>query len=135
AKSLKSNRTNTIGVIAEDVTVFNVPEIIDGINEYADRNDMHILLTNLRLHKRVGHHYAEVDMYRKYAENAVSDLLSKQVEGMIYIGVHPRDVSGLIDARGKPIVYTYCYTQDDVSIQYNDEQASYDAMQYLINNG
>ncbi len=135
AKSLKSQRTNIIGVIAEDVTVFNVPEIIDGINEYADRHDMHILLTNLRLHKRVGHNFGDVDAYKKYASNAVMDLLSKQVEGIIYVGVHPRDVTGLIDTRGKPIVYTYCYTDSDISIQYNDEQASYDAMKYLIERG
>ncbi|MFC5470682.1 LacI family DNA-binding transcriptional regulator [Cohnella suwonensis] len=135
AKSLKSKKTNTIGVIAEDVTVFNVPEIIDGINDYADRHDLHIVLTNLRLHRRVGHHYADVEAYRKYAVNAVSDLLAKQVEGMIYIGIHPRDVTGLIDTQGKPIVYTYCYAQNDLSIQYNDEQASYDAVRYLFNKG
>ncbi|XID95562.1 LacI family DNA-binding transcriptional regulator [Paenibacillaceae bacterium WGS1546] len=135
AKSLKSNRTDTIGVIAEDVTVFNVPEIIDGINQYADRHDLHILLTNLRLHRRVGHRYGDMDKYRSHAENAVADLLSKQVEGIVYIGVHPRDVTGLIDARGKPIVFTYCYTQNDVSIQYNDEQASFDAMKYLTDKG
>jgi LacI family transcriptional regulator len=135
AKSLKSKRTNTIGVIAEDVTVFNVPEIIDGINEYADKHDLHIILTNLRLHRRVGHNYSNVDAYRKYAESAVSDLLSKQVEGIIYIGVHPRDVTGLIHTYGKPIVYTYCYADQNVSIQYNDEQASFDAMQYLAKHG
>ncbi|PWW01116.1 LacI family transcriptional regulator [Paenibacillus cellulosilyticus] len=135
AKSLKSRRTNTIGVIAEDVTVFNVPEIIDGINEFADKHDLHIILTNLRLHRRVGHNYSNVDAYRKYAESAVSDLLSKQVEGIIYIGVHPRDVTGLINTYGKPIVYTYCYTDQNVSIQYNDEQASFDAMQYLVKQG
>lgn len=42
AKSLKRRRTDTIGVIAEDVTVFNTPEIIDGINDYGDRHDLHI---------------------------------------------------------------------------------------------
>lgn len=135
AQSLKSKRTNTIGVIAEDLTVFNVPEIIDGINDYADQYDLHILLTNLRLHKRVGHNYANVDAYRKYAENAVSDLLAKQVEGMIYIGVHPRDVTGLIHTSNKPIVYTYCYTDKDVSIQYDDEKASCDAMLHLVEKG
>lgn len=135
AKSLKSSRTNTIGVIAEDVTVFNVPEIIDGINEFADRHDLHILLTNLRLHRRVGHYYAQMDTYRKYAQEAVHNLLSKQVEGIIYIGVHPRDVTGLINAYEKPIVYTYCYTEDHTSIQFNDEQASYDAMSYLAQKG
>lgn len=135
AKSLKIKRTNTIGVIAEDVTVFNVPEIIDGINDYADRHDMHILLTNMRLFKRIGHNYDDIESYRRYAENAAANLLSKQAEGIIYIGTHPRDVTGLIDTNGKPIVYTYCYTQHDPSIQYNDEQASYDAMSYLIEMG
>lgn len=135
AKSLKSRRTNIIGVIAEDVTVFNVPEIIDGINDYADQHDMHILLTNMRLHKRVGHNFDHIDAYKKYAENAVADLISKQVEGIIYIGVHPRDVTGLIDTQGKPTVYTYCYADSEISIQYDDEQASYDAMKYLIKHG
>ncbi|THF80330.1 LacI family DNA-binding transcriptional regulator [Cohnella fermenti] len=135
AKSLKSKKTNTIGVIAEDITVFNVPEIIDGINEYADRYDLHIVLTNLRLHKRVGHNYSNIGAFRKYAENAVSDLLAKQVDGIIYIGIHPRDVTGLIDPGDTPIVYTYCYTKNELSIQYNDEQASYDAIEYLYKKG
>ncbi|MDQ0114176.1 LacI family DNA-binding transcriptional regulator [Paenibacillus harenae] len=135
AQSLKRRRTNTIGVIAEDVTVFNVPEIIDGINDCADRLDMHILLTNLRLDKRIGRSFDDLDAYRHFAENAVSELLSKQVEGIIYIGVHPRDLTGLCDTFGKPIVYTYCYTQNDPSIQYDDEQASYEAMEYLVNKG
>ncbi|CAM4460489.1 LacI family transcriptional regulator [Paenibacillus endophyticus] len=135
AQSLKRRRTNTIGVIAEDVTVFNVPEIIDGINDCADRLDMHILLTNLRLDKRIGRSFDDMDTYRQYAENAVSELLSKQVEGIIYIGVHPRDLTGLCDTDGKPIVYTYSYTENDPSIQYDDEQASYEAMRYLIDHG
>ncbi len=135
AKSLKRRRTDTIGVIAEDVTVFNTPEIIDGINDYGDRHDLHILLTNLRLDKRIGRDFEHTDKYRKYAASAVSELLSKQVDGMIYIGVHPRDLTGLIDSEGKPIVYTYAYTQNDMAIQYNDEQASYEAMSYLVARG
>lgn len=135
AKSLKSSKTNTVGVIAEDVTVFNVPEIIDGINDFADRFDMHILLTNLRLHKRIGRKFGNIGDYRKYAVNAVSELLAKQVEGIIYVGVHPRDLTGLIDTNGIPIVYTYCYTKNDVSIQYNDEQAAYEATLHLAAKG
>lgn len=135
AKSLKRNRTNTIGVIAEDVTVFNAPDIIDGINDFGDRHDLHILLVNLRLDKRIGRQFHDVEAYRKYAANAVSELLGKQVDGIIYIGVHTRDLTGLINVEGKPIVYTYGYTQDDISIQYNDEQASYEAMSYLVRKG
>ncbi|NOU84151.1 LacI family DNA-binding transcriptional regulator [Paenibacillus sp. LMG 31459] len=135
AQSLKSRRTNTIGVIAEDITVFNTPEIIDGINDYAEQHDMHILLTNLRLQKKVGYNYADTASYQKHAQNAVSDLVSNQVEGIVYIGVHPRDLTGLIHTNDKPIVYTYCYAQNECSIQYNDEQASYDAIQYLVSKG
>lgn len=135
AQSLKSRRTNTIGVIAEDITVFNTPEIIDGINDYAEQHDMHILLTNLRLQKKVGYNYADTAAYQKHAQNAVSDLVSNQVEGIVYIGVHPRDLTGLIHTNDKPIVYTYCYAQNECSIQYNDEQASYDAIQYLVSKG
>lgn len=135
AKSLKRKRTDTIGVIAEDVTVFNTPEIIDGINDYGDRHDLHIILTNLRLDKRIGRDFSNMEKYRKYAVNAVSDLLSKQVDGIIYIGVHTRDLTGLIDTEGKPIVYTYGYTHNDISIQYNDEKASYEAMSYLVEKG
>ncbi|UQZ36874.1 LacI family transcriptional regulator [Paenibacillus sp. PK3_47] len=135
AKSLKRNRTNTIGVIAEDVTVFNAPEIIDGINEFGDRHDQLILLVNLRLDKRIGRDFSNTEAYRKYAANAVSELLRKQVDGIIYIGVHTRDLTGLIDVEDKPIVYTYGYTQDNLSIQYNDEQASYEAMAYLVRKG
>ncbi|CAM3654624.1 MULTISPECIES: LacI family DNA-binding transcriptional regulator [Saccharibacillus] len=135
AKSLKSNKTNTIGVIAEDITVFNAPEIIDGINEYAEKNDLQILLTNLRLQKRVGYDYANTEAYQKRAQEAVSSLLSKQVEGIIYVGVHARDITGLINTYEKPIVYTYCYAEGESSIQYNDEQAAYDAMTYLVGKG
>ncbi|RUS43528.1 LacI family DNA-binding transcriptional regulator [Cohnella sp. AR92] len=135
AQSLKNRRTDTIGVIAEDVTVFNVPEIIDGINDFADRHDLHILLTNLRLDKRIGKKFDRVESYARYVENAVSDLQGKQVEGIVYIGVHPRDLSGTIDTHGKPIVYTYCYSQDEITIQYDDEQAFYDATAYLVNQG
>ncbi|AIQ52839.1 LacI family DNA-binding transcriptional regulator [Paenibacillus sp. FSL R7-0331] len=135
AKSLKRNRTNTIGVIAEDITVFNAPEIIDGINDYGDRHDLQILLVNLRLDKRIGRNFGDTEVYSKYAENAVSELLRKQVDGIIYIGVHTRDLTGLIDVEGKPIVYTYGYTQDNLSIQFNDEQASYEAMAYLVSKG
>lgn len=135
AKSLKRKRTDTIGVIAEDVTVFNTPDIIDGINDYADRYDLHILLTNLRLNKRIGKNFENRDRYQKYAQGAVDELLRKQVDGIVYIGVHPRDLTGLIHTHGKPIVYTYGYTQNDVSIQYDDEKAAYEATSYLVRQG
>ena len=34
AKNLKQKNTKTIGIIAEDLTIFHTPSIIDGISEF-----------------------------------------------------------------------------------------------------
>ncbi|QGH36092.1 LacI family DNA-binding transcriptional regulator [Gracilibacillus salitolerans] len=137
AKSLKMNKTHTIGVIVEDLSVFNAPEIIDGINEFAEENDYSILLTNLRLYKKYGNQFPDVDTCREMVMPLFHQLLSNQVEGIIYIGIHLRNVNGLLPDSSTPVVYTYCDTSDesDISINYDDYKASFDATSYLINKG
>ncbi|WP_243662776.1 LacI family DNA-binding transcriptional regulator [Hydrogenispora ethanolica] len=137
AKSLKVKRTNLIGVISEDITVFNTPEIINGIDEYTENHGFHIILNNLRLYQRLGNHYADTAKYRNFIAEAVQILLSRQVDGIIYIGAHSRDISGIIEHLPVPIVYTYCYSAgaEDYAVNYDDEAAAYDAIQYLIDAG
>ena len=137
AKSLKMKRTNTIGVIVEDITIFNTPQIIDGINEYAAENGWSIILTNMRLYKTVPSESTSKEYCRKMVPNAVRDLISKQVDGIIYIGMHPRDMTGIFPEVKKPIVCTYSYTTepDTYSINYNNESTAYKATQYLIGKG
>lgn len=53
AKNLKARNTRSIGVIAEDMTIFSIPDIIDGITEYCEKVKYQILLTNLRLYKNI----------------------------------------------------------------------------------
>lgn len=134
AKSLKVKKTNTIGIITEDITVFNTPEIIDGIDEYAEKNNYHIILENVRLYKRIGNNYEDTSKFAGIISEITSVLLSKQVEGIIYVGAHCRDVSGLIDELPVPVVYTYCYTssESDISINYDDELAGYEITKYLL---
>ncbi|WP_054860291.1 substrate-binding domain-containing protein [Gracilibacillus sp. JCM 18860] len=137
AKSLKMNKTHTIGVIVEDLSVFNAPEIIDGINEFAEENDYSILLTNLRLFKKFGNQFPDVDTYKEMVMPLFHQLLSNQVEGIIYIGIHRRNVSGILPESNTPVVYTYCDTSNDtdISINYDDYKASFDATNYLIKKG
>jgi len=136
AKSLKTNKTSTVAVIAEDITVFNTPEIIDGINECADGLGFSIILANLRVHRRIGNRFSEIESCKPSIKQVLDSLVSKKVDGIIYIGVHPRDVTGLIET-AKPVVYTYCYTTnpEDYSVNYDDESAAYDATDYLIRLG
>ena len=57
AKNLKARNTRSIGVIAEDMTIFSIPDIIDGITEYCEKVKYQILLTNLRLYKKYNDYY------------------------------------------------------------------------------
>ncbi len=137
AKSLKVKRTNTIGVISEDITVFNTPDIIDGIDEYTENWGFHIILNNLRLYKRLGNHYSQTPKYRALIADTVQILLNRQVDGMIYIGAHSRDVSDIIGEISVPVVYAYCYSLSGIhySVNYDDEEGAYNAIKYLIGHG
>lgn len=137
AKSLKMKRTKTIGVLSEDITVFNTPEIINGIDEYTESCGYHIILNNLRLFKRLGNHYADTAKYHKLIRETVQLLLSRQVEGIIYIGAHSRDVAGIIENISVPVVYSYCYSTAglEFSVNYDDEAAAYNVIRYLIGAG
>ena len=52
AKNLKLKKSQTIGVLVEDITVFCALGIIDGITKCCEEKGYHILLTNLRLFKK-----------------------------------------------------------------------------------
>ncbi|SHN32819.1 LacI family DNA-binding transcriptional regulator [Gracilibacillus kekensis] len=137
AKSLKMNKSQTIGVIVEDLSVFNAPEIIDGINSFAEDHGYSILLMNLRMKKKTGMQYPETEICKQEVAPFFRVLLASQVEGVIYIGIHNRDVKGVLPESSIPIVYTYCDTSNpqDLSVNYDDFQASYNATEYLLNNG
>lgn len=137
AKSLRTNKTNTIGVIVEDMTVFNSPQIIDGINEYVEQKGFHIILSNLRINKKVNNQFKKISTISSEIEENIYDLLGRQIDGIIYIGEHPRDVSDLVGCIDKPVVYTYCYTnrEKDYKVNYNDKEAAYNATKYLIDVG
>lgn len=136
AKSLKMKKTNTIGVVVEDLAIFNVPSIVEGINNYMERHGLNLILTNMSLHKRVGQEYNS-PVFRKLAPKAIKELVDKQVDGLIYVGVHTRDVTDIMPELSKPMVYTYCYTSrtNEFSINYDDEDVAYEATNYLIAHG
>ncbi len=136
ASSLRTNRTRTIGVVIEDIGGF-ASGIIKGINEYAAGIDFHLILEALRLEGDVGDHPNIIFQYKEEINESIKILLNKQVEGLIYIGCHVRDITDFIEKLPVPIVYTYCYTTDELSysVNYNDELAAYEATEYLIKAG
>ncbi|NLE25021.1 MAG: LacI family transcriptional regulator [Clostridiaceae bacterium] len=134
ARSLKNGQSRTIGVITEDLTVFNAPEIVDGIDAYCENNDYHYILGNLRFNKRFGNNINNKDCV-ELVHSQMDTMLSKQVDGIIYIGYHSRAIAPISDE--VPFVYTYCYSTDPniPSVLYDDQKAAYEATQLLINRG
>jgi LacI family transcriptional regulator len=53
ARSLKKGQSQTIGVITEDLTVFNTPDIVDGIDAYCELQDYHYILGQSPLQQEV----------------------------------------------------------------------------------
>ena len=135
ARSLKSGKARTIGIIAEDLTVFNTPEIIDGIAVGCDSAGYHYILANLRLFKRFGHHMPGPAEHGALIREALDVLLSKQVAGVIYIGSHSHPVPLLAEYDEVPIVCAYCTCDKLPSVIYDDETASYALTERLLEHG
>ncbi|MFV0363485.1 MAG: LacI family DNA-binding transcriptional regulator [Suipraeoptans sp.] len=137
AKNLKMKQTRSIGVIAEDMTVFSMPEIIDGITEYCEQEDYQILLTNLRLYKKFSDSYYRENMHTDLVHKEMQKLLSKQVEGIIYVAAHERLINFMPEDIPIPTVVAYGYTKDVKipSVIVDDVSGAYDIMNYLIGLG
>ncbi len=134
ARHLKSGRSQTLGIITEDLTVFNAPEIVDGIAAACDEAGYHYILGNLRFFKRYGNGPKNLKESTELVHGIVDDMLSKQVDGIIYIGCHSHVVVSLSDHSEPKFVCAYCTSQDTTipSIIYDDRKAAFEATERLI---
>jgi len=137
ARSLKNGQSHTLGIITEDLTVFNTPEIVDGIDAYCESNDYHYILGNLRLNKLFGNCIGDNSSCTDRVHSVVDTMLSKQVDGIIYVGCHSHAVAPIHSRNEIPIVYAYCYSSDAIvpSVLYDDQKAAYEVTKLLIEKG
>lgn len=137
AKNLKTRRTKTIGVIVEDITIFCAPEIIDGITKCCEERGYHILLTNLRLYKKFGDSYYTGDKFFTIINKEIKELISKQVDGIVYVTAHERILRCFPDKMTVPASMAYGYTKSDryPSVVVDDKSGAYDIVNYAISMG
>ncbi len=137
AKSLKQRKSNSIGIITEDLTVFNTPEIVDGIDAYCEEHGYEIILANMRLFKRYNNDFTDTPQHQLLLDAIVRNLAAKQVEGFVYVGYHCRGIHCLPSQLSVPLVFAYCYPQNMQysSVLYDDEKAAYDVACLLIEKG
>ena len=137
ARHLKTGTSRTLGIIAEDLTVFNTPGIVDGIGVCCESRKYHYILGNLRFNKRFGHDTQNTQEKSEIVLDMVNEMLSKQVDGILYIGCHSHVIASLSSKPDTRFVCAYCYSKDKAipSIIYDDRKAAYKVAEHLISKG
>jgi len=138
AKSLRTKRTNIIGVLVEDILAFPSAQIIGGISDFVETTDYNILHSDLRMLDSLYNKYDQVIHQKEKINQALSFLIfGAKVDAVIYVGMFDRDISGIITDMRKPIVIAYSTSQDThaCSVTYENEEAAAELTRYLIKQG
>lgn len=125
ARSLKTHKSSTIGIIVPDIANSFFPEIVRGAEDVANIYNYNIMLcnTDFNLDK-------EKDSFRMLKE--------KMVDGVIYMGnALVEEIEEFIDELEIPIVTTGTIGKKEKhpSVIIDSFKAAYDATNYLIDKG
>lgn len=136
AKALRSSNTNLIGVMVEDIATTQGSYLVKGINKYAGEHGYHLILYDLGLMDKIGAEYNRIFDFRAEIDTTMDIFQSVGVAGVIFVGTHDRDLTGLIRA-DRPIVYAYSHSTDekDYVVRYDNKNISYDAVSKMIKKG
>ncbi len=125
AKSLKSGKTNTIGLIVADISNPFFSNIARIIEDEAQKAGYVVIL-------------GDSDENAKKQQDLITVFLNRQVDAFILTpAAGTEDQINLLKSRGIPVVLIdrYFGNVDVDSVHVNNFQASYKAVQHLINNG
>ena len=119
------------------MTVFVLPDIIDGITEYCEKEDYQILLVNLRLYKKFADKYYRDNSYKDIVHQEIKKLQAKQVEGIIYVAGHERYIDVIPEDLPLPTVVAYSFSgkKEIPSVVVDDVSGARDLTAHLIENG
>ena len=129
AKSLKTNNYRSIGVIAEDISAFSTPPIIDAVCGYLNQQGFTINLCNLRT-------YSHTQYDTELLTSSLNILEASRACGAIYIGAASPNVSFIRSLIKVPVVFAYSTAlESDYSIDYDNYGAARLAARHLIAHG
>lgn len=143
ARSKKTQLVNSIGVIAELLTSALSASIISGISAYCDQNQYSLTLSNMHIGSLIDYtkdfRYEPLKSNEKFLQKLERSLRCVQdnsIRGLIYIGAHPRDVSGLLAHLPIPVVNVLCCAKDSsYNLLTDDVQGARLATEHLISLG
>lgn len=134
AKSLRLKKTNIIGVLVEDICGMPVAEIVDGISEFLENSGYQVLLSNLRLLQKLHNQYEQLGKYTDIINRGMRLMENARVDGIIYVAMHDRLITGIRHPVHIPMAYAYATTdsQDVLGITYENQRSAYEITRRLI---
>ncbi|SFL48456.1 transcriptional regulator, LacI family [Paenibacillus sp. 1_12] len=125
ARGLASKKTTTVGVVIPDISNTIFSELARGIEDIANMYHYNIILCN-------------ADKKKDKEIRVINTLLEKQVDGLLFMGGAVTD-EHLQAFKTSSVPIVLCATKDDnnafASVDINHEQAAFDAVELLIQNG
>ena len=138
AKSLRTKKPGTIGVLVEDIMAYPTSPVINGICDYIDKTNYHILFSNLRMMDSIYNRYDQIIHQKDKINNDLLFLVKgASVGAIIYVGMFDRDISGIIDDIGIPVIVAYSTTSDCHTgfVTYENEEIQEALASHIINAG
>jgi len=124
ARSLRTDRTNTIGIIVDDLLSPFTPPIVRGIQDYLNENGFLSLIVN-----------SDWDPNQEQA--AIKTLLSRPVDGIIFVEYSHQTTSDVLERSHKPRVFVHRLFGSPIknSVVPDDYYGASLATEHLINLG
>lgn len=126
AKSLKTNNYKSIGVIAEDISAFSTPPIIDAVGGFLESSGYMVNLCNLRTYS---HSAYDTDLL----QSSLTTLEASRTSGIIYIGANSSNVEHIRHLINLPVIYAYTTAgAEDHTVYYDDFNAAKMAASFFL---
>ena len=138
AQGLRRKITNTIGIVAEDISQFTTPDILEGVMEECEKAGYRVIVENLRFYARWKDRWydSDVDIQSKL-DPAIDELKAVRVDGAVYIAGHAREIKGFSEKLKVPNVIAYAYSdyEHTTSVMIDDVLGGYEMTKYLLSMG
>lgn len=135
ARTLRAHKTNTIGLIVDDLTGFGSPSLVNGIMACCEDKKYKAVLENLRFYAKWKSYNEEE--YKKFVDLAIQEMLAIKVDGIIYVAAHSYKIDSLPSDLPIPVIVTYAFSDKSniPCIMLDDITSSYDMTNHLIKCG
>lgn len=138
AQGMRKQKTNIIGIIAEDLNEFSTTPIVEAIMDYCENHGYRTILMNLRMYYKWGDTWYDDDAkLQEQLKPVISEMLSIKVDGIAYVAGHCRVVNAFPENFGVPgiVVYGLSKSPRFSSVVIDDERGGYEMTRYLCDRG